>query len=171
MTKGQTNNDDELQQFHKVTRRPTHYTHEILVKYPKTNVNNMLEKWQESKENSEAFLVDAEKLYDMTIEQGVKQLNDIALDTLERIKQMEALSPEERAKKLEEEWLGYAKLEKEKLENIDKEVEAFKDSVRKEVDGNIQKHKSKITEMKSALDMWQNPVTEKEQESEVETRE
>jgi len=145
-----------------VIRHPLHYVHTTSVIYPKKNVNLMLKAWNESKEESSEFLKTQAEMFDNALKNGYDQIDTTYNNVVARIAEMDLLSVEDRAAKLEKEYQEYKKSSLDTVADKEQEKEKLKLTLENQTLMHTNKHKKNIKDMKEAINLWSNPIIEKE---------
>lgn len=150
----------ELSDKRRITKTPIYYKQVIEQIYPKENVKAMMESWQKTIDNANEYINNADDTLKSALEQGFSRIDHQGQKIKDRIAELTSLSPEDRAKKLLEEFDVFVKMQETQLAEIEKAKAQFKKELEEQHRQQIEKHKMERKEKEDAINAWKNAIPE-----------
>lgn len=146
----------ELKRKDKIEEKDDRFVQKITITYPKENVKNMIQNWEQALKQTEDWLADYDKNLDKLIKDGVEKFTSTLNAEAENYKQFEQLPDDEKFKKFMDEFNKHKQEVQEKLDNIEKYKEQLKNEIKSEYEKMKQEQEQRKEMWQQALKLWKN---------------
>lgn len=146
----------DMKRKDKIEEKDDRFIQKITITYPKENVKNMIQNWEQALKQAEDWLEHYDENLDKLLKDGVEKFTSTLSAEAENYKQFEQLPDDEKLKKFMDEFNKHKQEIQEKLDNLEKYEEELKSEIRSEYE-KIKQEQEKRKEMwEQALKLWKN---------------
>lgn len=146
----------ELKRKDKIEEKNDRFIQKITVTYPKENVKNMIQNWEQALKQAEDWLEHYDENLDKLLKDGVERFTSTLNAEAENYEQFEKLPDDEKFKRFMDEFNKHKQEVQEKLDNIEKYKEELKKEIKSEFEKMKQEQEQRKEMWQQALKLWKN---------------